>query len=173
MTMEEKQILLKDLCARLPYGVNMHIKYCDLQGDGELASKDVKLTTGNICYCFDNGHWVDFKPYLRPLSSMTEEEAITIFKIIYGDDTEFSSVEISDNCIEIWDYDYNEDGFSEKNVYTIYFEEIVRSMQVLDYLLSRHFDIPRWDENENTYKTMIEMDLALPAPEGMYDDYKL
>lgn len=74
MTQEDKQLLLKDLCARLPYGVNVRIKYYDVQGDGELASRDVKLTAGNICYCFDNGHWVDFKPYLRPMSSMTEEE---------------------------------------------------------------------------------------------------
>lgn len=74
MKPEEKQLLLKDLCARLPYGVNIHIKYYDLQGDGELVSRDLKLTDGNICYCFNNGHWVDIKPYLRPLSSMTEEE---------------------------------------------------------------------------------------------------
>lgn len=74
MTEQDKQLLLRDLCSRLPYGVNLHIEFYDLQGDGELASRDVKLTAGNICYCFDNGHWVNFKPYLRPMSSMTEEE---------------------------------------------------------------------------------------------------
>lgn len=74
MTQDDKKLLLKDLCARLPYGVNLHIEFYDLQGDGELASRDVKSTTGNICYCFDNSHWVNFKPYLRLMSSMTEEE---------------------------------------------------------------------------------------------------
>ena len=74
MTQEEKQLLLKDLCARLPYGVNLRIEFYDLQGDGKLASRDVKLTAGNIGYCFGNSHWVDIKPYLRPMSSMTEEE---------------------------------------------------------------------------------------------------
>jgi len=74
MTAKEKELLLKDLSARLPYGVNICIKYYDLQSDGELASRDIKLTAGNTCYCFDSGNWVDIKPYLRPMSSMTEEE---------------------------------------------------------------------------------------------------
>ena len=74
MNQEHKQLLLKDLCARLSYGVNLHIEFYDLQGDGKLASRDVKLTAGNIGYCFDNSHWVDIKPYLRPMSSMTDEE---------------------------------------------------------------------------------------------------
>lgn len=196
MTMNEQdqELLLKDLCARLPYRVKGR---CEID-----TSYDTSFDTILQFHKFDailegvkeggsllfvtplienqdeqefaneevaNGiDILDFKPYLRPMSSMTEEEAITIFKIIYGDDTEFSSVEVSDNCIEIWDYDYNEDGFSERTVCTIYFEEIVRSMEVLDYILSRHFDVPHWNESENIYKTMIGMGLALLAPEGMY-----
>lgn len=74
MTQEEKQLLLNDICARLPHGVNLYIEFYDLQGDGKLASRDVKLAPGNIAYCFDNSHWVSVKPYLRPMSSMTEEE---------------------------------------------------------------------------------------------------
>ena len=183
MTKEEKQILFKDLCMRLPYrvrckcvngldgsktehGVLKYIGNCN--GIISKYYEDIPIDSGlvnNMFYPIEN-----IKPYLSPLSSMTEEEAITIFKIIYGDDTEFSSVEVSDNCIEIWDYDYNEDGFSERTVCTIYFEEIVRSMEVLDYILSRHFDVPHWNESENTYKTMIEMGLALEAPDGMYNN---
>ena len=79
MTKEEKQLLLKDLCARLPYGVNLHIEFYDLQGDGKLASRDIKLTHSNIAYCFDNSHWVSVKPYLRPMSSMTEEEKVFVY----------------------------------------------------------------------------------------------
>lgn len=74
MTQEEKQLLLRDLCTRLPYGVILHIEFYDLQGDGKLASRDIELTPGNIAYCFNNGHWVSVKPYLRLMSSMTEEE---------------------------------------------------------------------------------------------------
>ena len=69
--MEEnlKQLLLKDLCARLPYGVI--VKYWSREGDG-----DVKLGFGNIGYVFQlgNGWWKKCKPYLRPMLSMTEEE---------------------------------------------------------------------------------------------------
>lgn len=74
MTQEEKQLLLKDLCARLPYKVILHITYYDIQNDDKLKNRDIELGTGNIGYCFGNSHWLDIKPYLRPMSSMTEEE---------------------------------------------------------------------------------------------------
>ena len=62
MTQEEKQLLLKDLCARLPYEVillspNNKITY---QTDGNTAAELI----------IEEG----WKPYLRPMSSMTEEE---------------------------------------------------------------------------------------------------
>lgn len=74
MTQEEKQLLLKEVCARLPYGVKINIEYYDLQGNGELKNRNIVLSQNNIGYCFQNYHWVSFKPYLRPMSSMTEEE---------------------------------------------------------------------------------------------------
>lgn len=80
MTQDDKKLLLKDLCARLPYGVNLHIEVYDLQGDGEFASRDVKLTAGNIGYCFENSHWVNVKPYLRPMSSITDEERLYFYR---------------------------------------------------------------------------------------------
>jgi hypothetical protein len=60
MTQEDKELLLKDLCARLPYGV----KYQDRIDKGVHT-----LTLGII------SHYERFIPYLRPMSSMTEEEA--------------------------------------------------------------------------------------------------
>ena len=65
MTKEEKDLLLKDLCARLPYLVICHI--VDVQSEAEI---DDILTTSTINN-FDE--WI-VKPYLRPMSSMTEEE---------------------------------------------------------------------------------------------------
>lgn len=73
MTQEEKDLLLKDLCARLPYGVKVLVDnktWCDF--DGRTPSK---LT-------FDNSYRLLFlgtdlgyvKPYLFPLSSITEEQ---------------------------------------------------------------------------------------------------
>jgi len=59
MTQEEKQLLLKDLCARLPYGV----KYQD------------KIEGGiHILHLGIISHYERFIPYLRPMSSMTDEE---------------------------------------------------------------------------------------------------
>ena len=72
MTQEEKDLLLKDLSTRLPYGVKGIITY---NGD-----KDIFTVKGifNILFLSDTEccHLEDFKPYLRPMSSMTEEEEI-------------------------------------------------------------------------------------------------
>lgn len=69
MTQEEKSLLLKDLSARLPYGTIVKYKSREKKGD-------VKMTCGNIAYVTElgNGWWKECKPYLRPMSSMTEEE---------------------------------------------------------------------------------------------------
>ena len=69
MKPEDKELLLKDLCARLPYKVIV----CD-------DMKRVYTLTLGTSYLIDlfysNGDYVDvpIKPYLRPMSSMTEEE---------------------------------------------------------------------------------------------------
>ena len=62
MTQEEKQLLLQDLCARLPYGVKV---IRPLYGAVTLTYDMVKLIDK------DDNKWL---PYLRPMSSMTEEE---------------------------------------------------------------------------------------------------
>ena len=64
MTQEEIQLLLKDLCARLPYGVK--VKY--IFDDGSHCP--FELSTKILQECLDKG----FLPYLRPMSSMTKEE---------------------------------------------------------------------------------------------------
>ena len=71
MTQEEKQLLLKDLCARLPYGVKVQ---CDkypfpvtILYAGDLNEVKFKETGGIE-------HIDCVMPYLRPMSSMTEEE---------------------------------------------------------------------------------------------------
>ena len=65
MTQEEQKILLQDLCARLPYGVILRI-----------ADHNVKVTTNNTWVYFGASDEAKeyIKPYLRPMSSMTEEE---------------------------------------------------------------------------------------------------
>ena len=75
MTQKEKELLLKDLCARLPYGVKVR---CDFGLDGEIT--EISRTKNNLYYCkyldCKEGYCYieSLKPYLFPLSSMTEEQ---------------------------------------------------------------------------------------------------
>jgi hypothetical protein len=65
MKREEKELLLRDLCGRLPYGVKIHIgKTQRIEEFG-----DINLRIGAI-----NNTYADIRPYLFPLSSMTEEQ---------------------------------------------------------------------------------------------------
>lgn len=70
MTQEQKELILKDLCARLPY--NVWVSYKTKYDDIERAT----ILNGNYVRDIIEGasSWIDFKPYLRPMSSMTEEE---------------------------------------------------------------------------------------------------
>ena len=71
MTQENKELLLKDLCARLPYGVIVNINgISNVRLDNVSWYEEVKVNDGStILY-----HISEVKPYLFPLSSMTEEE---------------------------------------------------------------------------------------------------
>ena len=74
MTREDKELLLKDLCARLPYGVKMNHIADDEHSPKTLigVAKDMITLEGLGGYeCVDVEH---YKPYLFPLSSMTEEQ---------------------------------------------------------------------------------------------------
>ena len=71
MTQEEKQLLLIDLCARLPYGVFINTA----KGDGTLDTIQVCCNNDVICSSEKGHEIIDcVKPYLRHMSSMTEEE---------------------------------------------------------------------------------------------------
>ena len=71
MTQEERQLLLEDLCARLPYGVFINTT----KGDGTLDTIQVCCNNDVICSSEKGHEIIDcVKPYLRTMSSMTEEE---------------------------------------------------------------------------------------------------
>ena len=81
MTQEDKELLFKDLCARLPYGVICHYdvivpmvgkvkSYDRLHAISEFDNKPCFQFMGNRdIFNFDN-----VRPYLFPMSSMTDEQ---------------------------------------------------------------------------------------------------
>lgn len=68
--MEEKKLLLKDLCARIPYGVIVELR--GSYEDGEKYVRDEEFDASTISYLYDDE--VSIKPYLRPMSSLIEKE---------------------------------------------------------------------------------------------------
>lgn len=74
MEKEEKELLLRDLSSRLPYGVKMnHIADDEISPNTLIGiAKDMITLQGLGGYeCVDVEH---YKPYLKPLSSMTKEQ---------------------------------------------------------------------------------------------------
>lgn len=69
MTQEEKQLLLKDLCARLPYGVMVRVEVNDV-----FIKPTDEVATVNTINMFDCPQKFKITPYLRPMSRMSEEE---------------------------------------------------------------------------------------------------
>jgi hypothetical protein len=73
MTQEHKDILIKDLCARLPYGVKAE-KYT-IRIDGEVVPlKEAEVVTAKDILSREDCPGYMIRPYLFPLSSMTEEQ---------------------------------------------------------------------------------------------------
>ena len=144
MTQEDKNLLLKDLCARLPYSVwGLH------------RGEDLPL------YVIDNSGaymvlgyntWFDletvpFKPYLRPMSSMTEDEREEIEVFIFNEWYQENSCKIDkEGWIEIL-ANYDVSGIDP-----------CFCSDYVDWLNEHHFD----------YRGLIEKGLALEAPKDMY-----
>ena len=73
MTKSEKDLLFKDLCARLPYHVRCKIWLKD--GTTEEGALDLEHNYADVLLdAFYYNKIKDIKPYLRPTSSMTEDE---------------------------------------------------------------------------------------------------
>ena len=140
MTQEHKELLLKDLCARLPYGVKF------------MCNKNIYTTKGLDLIVTDEGDWeyavtakdtapieIDFiKPYLFPLSSMTEEQEKEIQEITGNPD--YACITIKTDGLELWLNFIDTDP-------TIWLDTI---FEVQDYLNKNHFD----------YRNLINKNLA-------------
>jgi hypothetical protein len=151
MTHEEKQLLLKDLCARLPYGVIVNTQ----KGDGHLNEITLSMFEHSLgvniqATVRDYLPLEECKPYLRTMSSMTGEEKKELQKSFNIESSIIGEYGISSN--NAWWYKKIKEplGFD-----TISYNSF---SGVIDWLNAHHFD----------YRGLIEKGLALEAPEGMY-----
>lgn len=73
MTQEQKTLLIRDLCARLPYGVKCtyYDKCVDEEEQGTITGMQngTYLVIDGVCIDVEN-----VKPYLFPISSITKEQ---------------------------------------------------------------------------------------------------
>ena len=82
MTQEDKELLLKDLCARLPYGVKFPTKvYFSPTDDFVDRIYTIRsINSDGTCRADEDNEKIDFsivwsvRPYLFPMSSMTNEQ---------------------------------------------------------------------------------------------------
>ena len=91
MKQEDKELLLKDLCARLPYGLKAVLKQtnCHNSTKHKVSEKDIySFRTGRPLEEDYGQHdyykviVTDIKPYLFPLSSMTDEQKKDLTKFV-------------------------------------------------------------------------------------------
>ena len=145
MTQEDKELLLKDLCARLPYGVKVlrldFNKVKEIQYIEPLYNR-VKLLGDS------SGGTVsieDVVPYLRPISSMTKEEKDE-FEDIIG--------------FKVWSDDFDNEFDFMSNEYSYIDKECV--VNTFNWLNAHHFD----------YRDLISMGLAIEA-KGKNNPYQI
>lgn len=97
MTQEEKELLFKDLCARLPYHTRVKVWLKD--GTTEEGALDLEHNYGDVLRdAFYYNKIVKIKPYLFPLSSMTEEQHNEFFS--YYHNIEMAEVKASGDYLK-------------------------------------------------------------------------
>ena len=140
MTEQEKQLFVNALCGYLPYGFKYQVQY------GDTSVRDVKkfILDGEYSL-FDTWMIQEIKPYLRPMSSMTDEEKIELKEYL-----------------DAYEVDCNGFGYIEGGTLEDYVSRTPYNLcnYVIDWLNAHHFD----------YRGLIEIGLALESPEGMYNN---
>ena len=124
MKQENKELLLKDLCARLPYGVKVklgdnpnifdleyRIKFAVMYGDSDKLEDILDI--------------INIKPYLFPLSSLTEEQRNNICELLLDTQKKFSP--------------YGE--INTKGCDNLFISSVKQSNALINYCLTNHLDI--------------------------------
>lgn len=75
MTQEDKELLLKDLCARLPYDVMVNVEDYDTEKLIGIENETITTKATPTSYSDKGEYPIDIvRPYLHPMSSMTDDE---------------------------------------------------------------------------------------------------
>ena len=109
MTQEERELLFKDLCARLPYKVKVHIEHDVFYDEREPYDTTLDISVlHNVC------KGMEIKPYLRPMSSMTEEENKEFAKVmVRSQDCSYMNNESATTMVNDW---YLSKGFDVRGL---------------------------------------------------------
>ncbi len=86
MTQEQKELLIKDLCCRLPYNCIVSVAEGGTNG---IQWDDATLNSYLLHQIMEEDAWEYVKPYLRPLPSMTEDEYNDMYNQLYSSQEEF------------------------------------------------------------------------------------
>ena len=116
------ELLLKDLCARLPYGVKVNGVFLNYNKDkGKILYEECDKE-------FNYEHlnrYETLKPYLFPLSSLTEEQRNDISKLLIETQNEFSP--------------YGK--LNMKGCDNLFICSVKQSNALINYCLTNHLDI--------------------------------
>jgi hypothetical protein len=138
MIQEDKELFLKDLCGRLPYGVIVNYKGLVRPLFSVSPTQHFQITLDNaldgehnglVYVSLDTDNADELKPYLRPMSSMTKEEQKELEKIIDGI-----------LGYKARNYFHSEDDYKWNTLY-----------EAIDWLNAHHFD----------FRNLIEKGLAI------------
>ena len=136
MTQEDKELLLRDLCARLPYGLCVQDEYGEIDyvnyNDVHFANYFDSILNGKV------------KPYLRLMSSMTEEE--------------WEELNCIGHIVPLYDGSFGVDMRAYCKNSQPHYRRFSEFSTIEDWLNAHHFD----------YRGLIEKGLANEASEEMY-----
>ena len=137
MTPKDKELLLKDLCARIPYHTRVKVWLKD--GTTEEGALDLEHNYGDVLRdAFYYNKIVKIKPYLFPMSSMTDEQCHKFYCKFVENDIDYNDFK-----------KYYFDSCSWDKVLTT----ISDCDDVIDWFNKYHFD----------YRGLIEKGLAIDA----------
>ena len=136
MTQDDKDLLLQDLCARLPYGVKVESVFINTDSK-KRKSCGIEVFDATCILMIRDG-FGEFKPYLFPLSSITEGQKNQISQLLLDAKIEFPPYEE--------DYD------------NLLASSVKQANALINYCLANHLDI----------NGLIEKGIAIEAPKDMY-----